>query len=80
MFLILYYEYNLNTIHHKNSVRIHSLVYRVGYCGAIILLLLCYQCMSHHSEVKVAQSCSWTVALQAIVHEVTMSQFELLYL
>ena len=65
LLLILYYEYDFNTVHHKNFVKIHSLVYRVGYCGAIILLFLCYQCMNHYSDVKVAQSCSWTVACQA---------------
>ena len=66
MFPVLYYVYDCNhilyaikiTVCHKNFITIHSLVYRLGYPEAIvlitlgyhkaiILLLLPYQCMNH---------------------------------
>ena len=53
IFPIVYYEYDCNTIRHKNFTLIHSLVYRLWYHEAIILitlgyhktitLILCYQ-------------------------------------
>ena len=54
MFPVVYYEYDCNTICHKNFIMIHSLVDRLSFCEAIIpitpgyhkailLLLLRYQ-------------------------------------
>ena len=42
MFSILYYEYDCNAVCHKNSIMIHSLVYRPGDCEAIISITLRY--------------------------------------
>ena len=53
----LYCEYEYNTICHKNCIKIHSLVYRLGYHEAIILIITqatikpshcCF--MNHHKE------------------------------
>ena len=63
MFPIPYYEYDCNTVCHKHFIMIHLLVYRQGYREAIlsttlvyhkaiILLLLCYQCMNHYALVN----------------------------
>ena len=60
MFPILYYEYDCNTVCHKNCISIPLLVYRLGYCEAIIwitlgyheiiiLLLLHSQCVNSHT-------------------------------
>ena len=60
MFPTLYYECDCNPVCHKNFVKINSLVYRLGYRDAIVsitlgdhkailLLLLRYQCMNHHT-------------------------------
>lgn len=57
-FLILYYEYDCNTICHKNLIMIHSLLYRLSYHEAIVLITLSYhkaiillllhdQCVNH---------------------------------
>ena len=60
MLTMLYCECDCNAVYHKNVITIHSLVYRLGYhdataliitlgyCKAIILLLLCYQ--QHNKE------------------------------
>ena len=40
MFPILYYEYDCNTVWHKTFIMIYSLVYRLGYHEATILITL----------------------------------------
>ena len=57
MLPILCYQYDCNTVCHENFIKIHLLVYRLGYPEAIvsiilgyhkaiILLLFHYQCMN----------------------------------
>ena len=64
VFPILYYEYDCNTVCHDSCITIYSLVYRLGYHEAIllitlgynkaiILLLLHYQCMNLYTCKKV---------------------------
>lgn len=40
---VLYYEYDYNTQCHTDFITIHSLLYRLGYCEAIVSITLGYQ-------------------------------------
>ena len=43
MLPILYYEYDCNTVCHKNCIMIHSLVYRLGYLEANVSITVGYR-------------------------------------
>lgn len=60
MFPILFYEHDYNIVCHKHFITTHLLVYKLGYCEAIILiivghhkaitlLLLHYQYINHYT-------------------------------
>ena len=51
VFPILYYEYDCNTVSHEVFEMIHSLVYRLGYCEAILSVTLLLLLLSHFSRV-----------------------------
>lgn len=42
MLAILYYEYDCISVCHKNIITIHSLVYRLGYHDATVLITIGY--------------------------------------
>ena len=52
MFPILYDEYDCNIVCHKNCISIPLLVYRLGYCEAIIWITLGY-----HAEELMLLNC-----------------------